>query len=262
MKTLTTTLMALALLWPLVVEAQQPRIGPSYDCGMPAVRQQPLAQVICSDDKLRRLDLMYVNVYAALLEQLGGSEKQKLREEANAFVAGVRVACRIPSSGWLEGKASQILLDCVAGRYVDQRAALRRRLANEALQESFLDPEEIIGIQLKLKDLGFLPDDAVADGLVGPITRQAISRWQASQNAKVTGYASQDMHVSLGRPGVAPQLQALPSAPSAARLTAIEEAFATCVDSEAKNGSYSSRDGGKSALRLMGQWHCRPSARR
>jgi peptidoglycan hydrolase-like protein with peptidoglycan-binding domain len=179
--------------------ATQQRVGPSFDCSSAPVAQQPLAQIICSNDGLARTDLSYVNVYSALRETLSDTGRKALREEANAFVERVRAACAIPSSGALEGRPSNVLVGCITDQYNAQRALLVRRLSGGALEESYLAPEEAVDIQKRLKAVGFLPDSAVIDGVLGPATREAIIKWQISSDVKVTGFASREMHVALGR---------------------------------------------------------------
>jgi hypothetical protein len=44
----------------------RPAVGPSFNCAAPAVATQPLAQLICSSDRIARADLSYVIAYMAL----------------------------------------------------------------------------------------------------------------------------------------------------------------------------------------------------
>src|SRR3712207_5089522 len=87
---------ALALALPLIgataaspAQAQQRTIGPSFDCGSPAAQREGLAQLICSDPELARLDLAYVQAFQALRHQIGEAGLRDLRREANEFQANV-----------------------------------------------------------------------------------------------------------------------------------------------------------------------------
>ena len=175
----------------------QTRVGPSFDCASAGVANQPLAQIICSNDALARTDLSYVNVYLALRETLGEVGRGTLRQEANTFVEQVMAACGIPSSGWLKGRASNVLVNCITEQYTAQRSLLARRLSGGALEESYLTPDEAVELQKRLKVAGYLPDDAVIDGLLGPATRLAITKRQIFSDVKVTGYGSKAMLAQL-----------------------------------------------------------------
>lgn len=173
----------------------QSRVGPSFECGASVVNQ-PLAQIVCADGELARLDLSYVIAYVALRESLDTQGRVALRNEASAFVLSVTEQCNIPKSGELGRAATPLEVACIKEKYDAQRGLLVARVSAEWLEEAKLTPEEALAIQRALQRKGFLSAGATIDGVIGPATRSAIVLWQKSAGRRETGVATRSIVVS------------------------------------------------------------------
>ena len=182
------------------------RIGPSFKC---APGQDPLAQIICSDFDLSQIDLLFVQSYQALRNQLDQIGQEALRLEANDFHNSVLQDCGIPHTGLVP--QPDRFLDCVKPRYLSQRALWLSRLTGPAVEEANRPIGEQLALQQRLQELGFLLTTAEVDGVYGPATRAAISAWQIAQARPATGFLSnadadglrrQEVAAAPPRPGV------------------------------------------------------------
>ncbi len=200
--------LASALLLGGHAAAQQPAttssfprsVGPSFDCGSAAAQREPLAQMICTDPGLARLDLTYVQAYQALRHQVGEPNQRDLRREATDFHAAVLARCGVPSPPpagrpgsapppvpqWSPGAARS----CIAGLYRAQRQAWLERLVPAAREEAERPLERHIEVQGLLVELGFLPPSTKVDGNYGPATRGAVAGWQRTRGVEPTGFVS------------------------------------------------------------------------
>jgi peptidoglycan hydrolase-like protein with peptidoglycan-binding domain len=159
------------------------QVGPSFDC---RAAKQPLAQMLCADAELSRVDLRFAQAYWALLSQVGDSGSRDLKQEDLRFLDAVQQQCGIPRSGPVVAQG-EVTRNCVKNAYEAQRIVWILRLTPPFSQEANRRIERHIALQRALQQLGFLPADAVIDGVYGPGTREAISQWQQSQNLKATG---------------------------------------------------------------------------
>jgi hypothetical protein len=62
------------------------------------------------------------------------------------------------------------------------------KLSGVAAQKASRDPEQNIALQGKLRDLGFLPKDALADGIFGTGTRTGLLACQHTTGRAETGF--------------------------------------------------------------------------
>jgi uncharacterized protein len=187
-----------ALPSPSTTTGARGRIGPSFKC---APGQDPLAQIICSDSGLSQVDLLFVQSYQALRNQLDQGGQEALRLEASDFHNSVLQDCGIPRTGLVPQPDRS--LDCVKPRYLSQRALWLSRLTGPAVEEANRPIGEHLALQQKLQDLGFLLTTAEVDGVYGPATRAAISAWQIAQASPATGFLSNADADSLRRQEVA-----------------------------------------------------------
>lgn len=195
---------------PPAVQAE--RVGPSFDCSMPSVSTQPLAQMICADTGLSWLDLKYVNTYQAVRATLDQPGQRLLGNEASDFVRLTTEACGLPVSGAINRLPTLEEAQCIKGRYEQQTIALARRLPPDGREEFRLSPEQAISLQKGLQQKGFLPTDATVDGVIGPATRSAIADWQRQSRYAPTGFASASMIQAIT---AGPSAMANPTAPPA-----------------------------------------------
>lgn len=159
-------------------------IGPSYDCNAVAT---PLAQFICANPNLSRMDLEFVQAYYALRQQVGSSGWKPLKLEAIDFQNRVDVLCSIAPSGTLPSGAAE-LATCLEKGYEEQRANWASRLTGPALDEVNRPIEQHVALQRDLQTLGFLSPSATIDGVYGEATRAAILEWQHSRNLPETAF--------------------------------------------------------------------------
>jgi Putative peptidoglycan binding domain len=162
------------------------QVGPSFDC---RAAKQPLAQTLCADADLSRVDLRFAQAYWALFSQVGDSGSRDLKQEDLRFLDAVQQQCGIPRSGPVVAQ-TEVTRNCVKNAYEAQRTVWILRLTPPFSQEANRRIERHIALQRALQQFGFLPADAVIDGVYGPGTREAISQWQQSQNLKATGVLS------------------------------------------------------------------------
>jgi peptidoglycan hydrolase-like protein with peptidoglycan-binding domain len=170
-------------------------VGPAFDC---AAARQPLAQMLCTDPELARLDIRFGQAYWVLYQQLGAGGQRALKEEDAAFLNSVQQQCAIPKSGPLTPEALQGR-GCVEQSYENQRTAWFSRLNGAAAEEAVREPERHIALQVALRSIGFLAPADMLDGVYGSSTRTAIATWQRSHNRPPTAVLGNDDAALLER---------------------------------------------------------------
>lgn len=205
------------------VASATPAVGPSFNCAAPAVINQPLAQLICSSDRIARAEFSYVIAYMALRQISNDTEQATMRAEAQAFTARITEECGIPRTGKLSRVAFEKEVNCLVGKFDTERGRLFVSLQGDAVEEAGLSPEQTIAIQRVLKEKGFLASHEPLDGVFGPATREAIGSFQRSIGARATGMGSavllEQLQGGSSVPSiVAPPAVAPPSAPPVAQV--------------------------------------------
>jgi uncharacterized protein len=198
----------------LTRSAMAEQIGPSFDCHK---AQQPLAQMLCADPDLSRTDLRFAQAYFALLRQVGDAGKGELKQEELQFLETVQQQCGIPRSGPVVPQ-SEASRNCVKTAYEKQRSVWVSRLTSLSLEEADRPIERHIALQRSLQQLGFLPADAIIDGVYGTGTREAISQWQRSHNRSVTGALGDDDAQALRHEGATAAMDRLTAGAPAATV--------------------------------------------
>jgi S1-C subfamily serine protease len=200
------------------VTTTRPTIGPSFNCAAPAVANQPLAQLICSSERIAYAELSYVIAYMALRQISNDAEQATMRAEADAFTARITDDCGIPRTGKLGGRpALELEVNCLVGKFDEERGRLFKRLSGDAMDEARLTPAQTVTIQRLLKEKGHLPANALLDGVFGAATREAIGNWQRSNGQASTGFGSASMLAELqgSVPAAAPGPASVTYAPTA-----------------------------------------------
>lgn len=170
-------------------------IGPSFDC---TATHSPGAQVICSSPGLSRTDLIFVQAYYALRQEVGESGWQALKVEAVEFENRALQQCGIPLTGPLPAIGPN-MVPCLSTQYEQQRIAWFSRLSAPASEEARRPIEQHITLQRDLQKLSYLPATEKIDGVYGAATRTAISAWQQSQGIALTGFISDSNAIRLDR---------------------------------------------------------------
>lgn len=214
----------------------QTATGPSFDCAAPGVARDILPQIICMDPNLAKADLAFSQAYQALRQQVGEAGLRDLRREAVEFTNGTMEAC-----GLAKGMAATPELlaqsrSCLATQYGRQRLAWIERLSPDARQEAERPLDTHLRLQGVLQSRGYLPEEAVIDGVYGPATRIAISLWQQDAGRQPTGLLSAADAMALATtkfsmdPNRRPPAPIAPAAASAAPAAARTPVRATGQD--------------------------------
>jgi hypothetical protein len=163
--------------------------GPSFSCPKP---RDALAQLVCDTPALARFDLWFAETYQALRQQLDTPQQQTaLRQEAVDFDRGVREACGVPPPQPASGPPPPLVppwaSGCVLQAYQRQQTLWSMRLTGIAAEEAAMPIEARAQLQSALQQMDLLTTTDPLTGVFGPLTRAAISQWQASSGRPVTG---------------------------------------------------------------------------
>jgi uncharacterized protein YecT (DUF1311 family) len=100
------------------------RQGPGFDC---TKTHHPLAQLICADDDLSRIDLLMNEAYNAYRNVQAPEGKKSLAQQQAAFVRNVIEVCRIPAIVDVTKSGPNTLeaRRCVGKAYIDHTDVLK-----------------------------------------------------------------------------------------------------------------------------------------
>jgi hypothetical protein len=170
--------------------------GPSFDC---STAKDTLARLICSDGRLSRLDLLFVQSYQALRQQLDDTGQHDLRQEANDFQNAVYDQCRLVRDLTGLSPVPANAVPCVLDLYTQKRNVWFDRLGPPAAQEAARPVDLHVALQHDLQALGYLPVAAAIDGNYGTGTRAAIISWQTRRGLTPDGLLSDPDAILLHR---------------------------------------------------------------
>lgn len=159
------------------------RLGPSFDC---TSATRPLGRMICGDEELSLTDLLFNQAYWALYQQLDESARRKLATEDVRFLDLVHQVCSIPREGTVVQQTPAVR-QCVNEAYGTQRSVWLRRLNGPAREEAVRPIQLHIALERKLRELAFLKEPPVPDGVYNQPVRRAIMAWQTARGRAVTG---------------------------------------------------------------------------
>jgi peptidoglycan hydrolase-like protein with peptidoglycan-binding domain len=97
--------------------------------------------------------------------------------------------------------AREVRRSCVVAAYKERAAQYRAKLKGDALAESKMTPEQLSQIQQALITLGFF--DGKADGILGPVTRTAIRKYQEANGIPQSDFLSVEQRRALLERGAA-----------------------------------------------------------
>jgi peptidoglycan hydrolase-like protein with peptidoglycan-binding domain len=173
------------------VQFQRQVPGPSFPCPTP---RDPLAQLICDTPELSRFDLVFVQTYQALRQQLADPLlQQSLRKETLDFGRAVRFSCGIALAQSENSNlpppppAPSGASFCVLQAYQRQRTMWASRLTGAAAEEAARSIERQVMLQNALTRLKYLSATESFDGVFGTLTRSAITSWQLATGREATG---------------------------------------------------------------------------
>jgi uncharacterized protein len=171
---------------PPAKSARPGKTGPGFDC---ANVRRPLPLMICTDAELARVDLLFNQAYWALYQQLSEYERQRLKSENLDFLEQIQERCGVPKIGELNADVWRGR-DCVKSGYETKRLVWISRLSGPARDEATRDLARHIALESKLRTLGLLTTAPIPEGVYGPATRTAITRWQVTRDRSATGLLS------------------------------------------------------------------------
>jgi hypothetical protein len=178
---------------------------PTFDC---TKARSALALVICSGEEAARADWDLRIASWTRFFSLKESDRAVFWQEQDKWLQSVSQKCRIlhhppPFSGRE--------ISCVVNAYRGGAAIYRSKLTGDALAESKLKPEQLADIQSRLIASGFLEGDV--DGEFGPVTREAIKKFQLAKGFQQGDYLSLEQRQALIRSGESGEAQsdAVPS---------------------------------------------------
>jgi uncharacterized protein len=154
---------------------------PTFDC---AAARTPVAQILCSsvDGALADWNL---NASAwAYAASLGDDRRKTFWNEQDEWFRSLDKSCE------LTFEPSQTRRQCVIDAYQHRAKSMQSKMSPDALAEVKLLPEERAAIQVQLRSLGYLADQA--DAQFGPNTRKAIKNFQQANGYAASVYLAQD----------------------------------------------------------------------
>ena len=172
---------------------------PTFDC---AKAESPLALLICSGEETARADWDLRIASWVRYFSLDKDDRATFWEDQDKWLKSLNQKCRLSASPFSRQQTS-----CVIGAYKGRAALYRSKLKGDAVAESNMTPEQLAQIQQALITLGFLNGEA--DGEFGPMTRDAIRKYQEANGFPQSDYLSMQQRRTLleggvDRPAVAP----------------------------------------------------------
>src|ERR1019366_4071171 len=136
-------------------------VGPSFDCDQ---SRTPMTNLICSDARLSRIDLEFLQTYHALRQQVGAAGFPALRQEDVDFIRSVAQRCGIPAADFPPADRAAASA-CLGRLYQEQRSVWLGRLVGLAQEEANRPIESHVELQRQLRVLGFLSGSEKIDGV-------------------------------------------------------------------------------------------------
>lgn len=172
-------------------------LGPSFSCER---ARDPVGSTVCGDAYLGRLDREMSQAYYALRHQSSEEQRAQLRQQTLISQQRIIGECRLPATGVPDPATQRRAVPCIAENYRALRDRYVQALTPDARNEATRDASDHIALQAALGATGILYLSEPADGVYGPATRDAISRFQQVHGLPLTGFMSSDTAQELMRP--------------------------------------------------------------
>ena len=157
--------------------------GPTFDCSK---AKSPIALTICSNQYAALTDWELSSAYLALYFSKPDDASAEFRSNHHEWLDQLELRCLLRSQPSI----------CIGDAYGSRARVYRSQLEGDALAEAYLSKDERIRIQARLTELGYYPN-VRPDGLFGPMTREAIKKFQASIALPSSNFLSLDQRRSL-----------------------------------------------------------------
>ena len=166
---------------PLPPTTSQPlSAAPTFDC---AKAKSATAHILCLDPVGAKADWDLTSAYWASLFSLPASEQDAFKRRHEDWPQSLdKISRLLPDQSAYSAQQRQ----CVLGAFHKRAEMYRARLRGNSLAKSKLSPEEHAKIQTRLIALGHF--DGEADGEFGPMTREAIRRFQMESGESVSAF--------------------------------------------------------------------------
>jgi TPR repeat protein len=182
----------IAAMVPAASLAQQPppqvQMGTSFDCSR-AGAGRGIPTLVCQTPELQLADLHQMQAYYTLRH----AQPERQQELRNQYTARIQGLVRDCSTEQVRASGSQPA--CVAQALRELRNFWGQQIQQTgnaaALEEMRLPSGNFVGAQHALRTSGFLPANAVVDGVYGSGTREAIARLQAERGIASNGFLTQ-----------------------------------------------------------------------
>ena len=167
-------LLAAIMAAPNIAWAQEYK--PDFNCSVDHSKDS-IATMLCQDSDAAKHELIFDQTYYALRQLVGPSGWKALKQEVIADDDALKecvspfVDERVPLEADPECYSKK--MDKITEKY-------KSRLSGSALEEASRPIDEHIALQQKLINLGYFPDESIADGVYGESTRKAIGEWKSS----------------------------------------------------------------------------------
>lgn len=187
---------------------------PDFNCSADHSKDS-IATMLCQNSEAAKHELMFDQSYYALRHLIGQSGWKYLKQEAIAD-DDIFKQC----VGNVDPGNPQVLPPVDSACYISNMdiltAKYKHRLSGAALEEANRSIDDHIALQAKLIALGYLPSTAIADGVYGEATRQAIQTWQrVSQRPQADGFLSDSDAIALLSKGSIPHSETSDNSPVA-----------------------------------------------
>jgi hypothetical protein len=162
---------------------------PTFDCTKAWITW---ARILCAYQDAANADWDITAAYWAKLYSLPEANREAFKTGHQYWLQSLNATCGLlPEQFVWWPQQGQCVLNAFHARAKTYRSLLR----GDGLAESKLSPEEHAQLQIRLITLGLLVDDA--DGGFGPLTRDAIKRFQEQSGEPQNGFLTPAQRIRL-----------------------------------------------------------------
>jgi hypothetical protein len=197
--------------------------SPTFDC---TGTRSALGSILCADRAGAIVDWDVDAAFQALKSSGQPAGQETVVHAHQHWIESTSRTCRLNKQPTYSPQQRQ----CVLNAYSARAHAYRSKLRGDALAEARMSPEERAALQNKLISLGLLHSSA--DGIFGPVTRDAIQRYQERIGEPETQFLSmsQRKRLAYGNLPPPPADKPVATAPDKPVATAPDKPIATAPE--------------------------------
>jgi tetratricopeptide (TPR) repeat protein len=171
------------------ISPQRLSSSPTFDC---TKAKSATARILCIDSAGANADWDITSAYWANLFSLPLSEREAFKRRNDDWPQSLNRICRLrPDQPTYSPQQRQ----CVLNAFHKQANAYRSRLRGDALAESLMSPEDHAQLQTRFVALGHFYGEP--DGEFGPLTREAIKRFQMQSGEPASDFLTRAQRTRL-----------------------------------------------------------------